>query len=263
MSNMIRADIYAIIRGKALYVTFGLIFLLHVLLIATQSPGVVIVGVAGDFGLEAPEVGFDGIRSASLLYTQMHTMAFFLLALIILTATPIFTNQTVKNDIAWGISRTKLYLSKLIIAASLCILMVVFYIGVGMGFATLLHGWGGTTPDGFWLSLFQTVGAQLLLLISMTCIGVFLIFTSKRTAIVNGAYIAFCLIPAMILTFLASQSFNVARLLELDIMSGINRLGFLSQLETGSIFTILGVGVVYIVVTTVFGIILFKKAEIK
>ena len=263
MSNIIRADIYAIMRGKALYITFGLIFMLHVLLIGTQSAGIVIVGVAGDFGVEMPEVGFDGIRSASLLYTQMHTMVFFLLSLIILTATPIFTNQTVKNDIAWGISRTKLYLAKLTIAIASCIIMVIFYIGVGMTFATLLHGWGGTTPDGFWLGLFQTVGAQLLLLIAMTCIGVFLIFTSKRTAIVNGAYIAFALIPAMILSFLASQGFNVARLLELDIMSGINRLGFLSQLETGSILTILGVGVAYIVVTTVFGIILFKKAEIK
>ncbi|MCL2249427.1 MAG: hypothetical protein FWC13_09160 [Oscillospiraceae bacterium] len=263
MSNIIRADIYSIVRGKALYVTFALIMIFHIITIGTQSAGGITIGGAGNLGMEIPEVGFDGIRSASFLYSQMDTMAFFLLPLIILAAAPIFSNQTVKNDIAWGISRTKLYMSKLAIAIGLCVLMVLFHMGVGMAFATLLHGWGGITPDGFWLGLLQTVGAQLVMLIALTCIGAFLIFTFRRTAIVNGAYIAFYLIPSMLLSFFHSQGFNVTRLLDFDIMSGINRLGFLSQLETYSILTILGVGAAYIVVTTVAGIILFKRAEIK
>jgi len=41
------------------------------------------------------------------------------------------------------------------------------------------------------------------------------------------------------------------------------RLGYLSQLETSSIFSLLMVGVLYILVATIGGITLFKRAEIK
>ena len=263
MINLIRAEVYTILRGKALYITFGAMFILHILVIATQmNIGVNFASVEG-IGLDMPDVGFDGIRSAELLYTNTDNIIFFLLPLIILATGPIFTFGTVKNDISWGISRTKLYLSKLLVSMGLCVLMMVFYMGVGMLLATVLNGFGGQVPDGYWINLFQTVGAQLFMLLATTCLGVFLVFLTKSTLAASGLYMGVVIVPAIVITMLADGGMNVLQLLDFDLMIGINRLGFLSQLEARNIYTILGVGALYMLVTTIGGITLFRRAEIK
>ena len=263
MMNLIRADLYAILRGKAIYITFAVMLLLHILVIGTRTAGGVNFGGAESMALDIPVFTFDGLGSVALLYTRMDNLAFYLLPLIIAASAPIFTYGTVKNDLAWGVSRTKLYLSKLSVAIGLCVFMMLFYMVIGVLFATALNGFGGPIPAGYLLSVFQTLGAQLFMMVALTCIGVFLVFTTKRTAIVTGVYIAFYFVPAMVIMLLMESGFNVARLLEFDVMLGINRLGFISQLETRSIITILSVGAAYILATTIGGIALFRRAEIK
>jgi len=261
MMNMIRADIYAILRGKAMYITFGALLLLHVLVIGIQGVGGINFSGANLF--EIPDIGFDGVRSAALLYTRTDNTIFFMFPLIVLAAAPIFTFGTVKNDIAWGICRTKLYLSKLAVSLGLCVLMMLLYMGAGMLFATTLNGFGGPVPNGYWFNLFQIVGAQLFMLFAVTCLGVFLIFVTKNTTIATSLYIGIFMVPAMIVMMLFDAGIDFMWILNLDLMMGINRLGFLSQLETGTILTTLGVGAGYIILTTIGGIALFRRAEIK
>ena len=265
MTNMIRADIYRLLRGKALYITFAVLLLLHVLVIGVGAVGGINFGNTWeDVGIEAPVIGFDGLNSAALLYTRLDNTVFFLLPLIIAASVAIFTNDTVKNDIAWGISRTRLYLSKLLLSAGLCVLLVLFYMATGMLMATILRGFGGPAPAGYWLNLFQTVGAQLFVMLALTCLGVFMAFAFRCSSIVTTVYIVFCMAPIMIIVFLAETlDSRLIRLLDFDLMFTINRLGFLNQLETRVILTAFGVGTVYILATTVGGIALFKRAEIK
>ena len=264
MMNIIRADLYAILRGKAVYITFSVVMYLHILTIGTGTMGGINFGDIEDNPLEMPS-GFDFnfIGSAEFLYTRTDNMIFVLLPLIIVAAAAIFTFGTVKNDLAWGIPRTKLYLSKLATAIGLCVLLMVFYMGAGMLFAWALNGFGGPVPDGYWLNLFQTVGAQLFMMIALTCFGTFLVFTTKSSAATTGIYIAFLFVPTMVISILMDSGFNVARLLDFDLWSGINRLGFINQLDISSILTILGVGLFYIITSTIGGLLLFGRAEIK
>ena len=62
----------------------------------------------------------------------------------------------------------------------------------------------------------KTCFAQFFLLVALNSVGVFLTFTSKRTAIVNGAYIAFCLVPTIIIVALMNSLFEFARVIESD-----------------------------------------------
>jgi len=264
MMNIIRADIYAILRGKAIYITFAALILLHVLVIGTQGVGGInFVGIEGGDNFELPDVGFDGFRSAALLYTRTDNIIFFLLPLIILATAPIFTFGTVKNDISWGVCRTKLYLSKLIVSLGLCTLLMLFYMGAGMLFATALNGFGGPVPDNYWLNLFQTVGSQLFMLFAATCFGVFLVFVTKKTSAATSLYIGIILVPSFIVMMLLEAGINATWVLNFDLMMAINRLGFFSQLETYAIIRTLLAGAAYILATTIGGIFLFKRAEIK
>ena len=265
MMNMIRADIYRITRGRAIYVTLFLLLVLNVLVIGPGLvSGVNFGNTWDDMGIIAPMLGLDGMGSAALLYTRMDNIVFFLLPLVYAVAMPIFDNCTVKNDIGWGMSRNKMYMSKLILSAGLCVFMLVFYMGTGMLMATVLRGFGGPAPAGYWVNLFQTLGAQLFAMLAVTCLAVFLIFTTKSGGAVTGIFIAFFFVPTMVIMLLA-EIFNpdMLRLLDFMLMFSINRLGFFDQLGTRDIVTALGVAALHIIVCTVGGLALFKRAEIK
>ncbi|MCL2499461.1 MAG: ABC transporter permease [Defluviitaleaceae bacterium] len=263
MMNIIRADIYAIIRSKGLYVTFTVLLLFILMSIGTQTAGAIHFGGVWEEGLELAELNFTGINSAQALYTSTDALFFFILALSLIAAIPIFKHGTVKNDLAWGISRTKLYLSKLFVAAVLCVLWFILYIGLGMLLATVLSGFGGPVPEGYWLNLFQTLGAQLVILLALTCVGVFLSFTFKRSGAVNGIFIAFCLVPGLVLMMFMEAGYTLGKILEFDMLVAVSRLGYHNQLDAQAIATMLGVGMFYIIASTVGGIALFKRAEIK
>ena len=265
MMNILRADVYRLIRGKALYITFAVLLALNVM--------VVVVGAVGGvnhanqhraIGIEMPDIGFNGMGSAALLYTRMDNIIFFLLPLVIAVAVAMFSNRTVRNDIAWGMSRTKLYLSKLILSGGLCIVLIAFYMGTGMLMATAAQGFGGPAPAGYWQNLFATVGAQTLAMLAVTSMGVFFSFLFKSSAAVTGIFMAFFLVPILVIDVLAHLvDPRFYRLLDFDLMFIVNRLGFFSQLETRVVVSAMATGAVYILATTIGGIALFNRAEIK
>jgi len=262
MMNLMRADIYRIIRGKSLYITFAAIFALNLLSISAMLD-VQVLRVGPMPALEQQAMRFNGANIAEVLYNRTYNLIFFLLPLLIAVAAPIFSNGTVKNDIAWGVSRTKLYFSKLLCGAALCALMLLFYVSSGMVVATVFHGFGDIA-SGFWVGLLQTLGMQLFMLLAMSCIGIFLMFTTKRTSAVVSAYITFAAAPIIIVAILMDvANINPVRLLDFDILLTIRRLGFMGQMEASEIRTALGVGTAYMFLTTAAGIMLFRKAEIK
>ncbi|MCL2405474.1 MAG: hypothetical protein FWC92_08005 [Defluviitaleaceae bacterium] len=269
MINMIRADVYRILRGKALYVIFLLLTVLSVaLVVSTMSAGNINIGVEwnmwDDMGIADMAVAFNGLSSAAILYTQLDNLVFFLLPLVYAVIMPMFIYSTVKNEVTWGMSRAKIYMSKLGLSFVLCIVMVVFYMIVGMLLATILRGFGGPAPAGYWQQLFMTLGAQLFIMLAVTCLAVFLMFALRHGGAVNVVYIAYFFVPTMVIMVLY-QVVNprFIRLLDFLLMFAVNRLGFLSQLSMGEILTAFGVGAAHILLCTVGGIALFKRAEIK
>ena len=265
MIKLIRADIYRILRGKALYITMAVLLVMNIIMVAATRAGghVGITFSVEDGVVEMMPTAVSGMSIPHALAESMENFVFFLLPIIVVVAGAIFTHGTVKNDIATGMSRTKLYVSKLLLSAAVCLLMLVFYIGVAMIIATIVGGFGGPAPAGHWIGLLQIFSAQYLLLLSLISIGVFLAFTSKRTAVVNGAYIAFTLAPPMIFSLLAIANPSFMRYFDFDMLSNIMLLANLPRLETIEILRALGIAVFYLLATTIGGIALFRKAEIK
>jgi len=265
MRNLIRSDLYAIMRGKALYIIVAFIFLFVFMNVGSGTVGSIYMGGIGEAGLDIEEITFrfDGLNSAEAFYNGMDFLLFFLLGIIIKVAMPLFTFGTVKNDLAWGISRTKLYFSKLLLSSMFCVALVVLYMVSGILLATVVNGFGGPIPDGYWVNLFKIVGAQVLMLLAMNAIGVFLCFTFKSSLAVNSIYIALMMVPSFVMMIFMETGFNIERFVDFDILSGIIRLGMMNHLEMRSVITILCVGIFYLLASTTGGIILFKKAEIK
>jgi len=275
MLNIFAADIYRIIRGKALYITLAVLLATNLLMVislhALQS-GMEPVGIMIGAPEDAQEIfeaamtempAMNGINVTGLLTQSMENFVFFLLPIIVVVAGTIFTHGTVKNDISFGVSRTKLYMSKLLLSIGFGGLFLTYYMVTGGLIATIIGGFGGPAPAGHWSNLIQVLGAQSVLLMAMICIGIFLAFTTKRTAAVNAAFIAFIFVPLMIINLLSMANPALERLSDFDITTNIIRLANLRYMETGEIATALGLGAFWILATTFGGIALFNRAEIK
>ena len=279
MWNLIRADFYRIIRGIALYITLAVVLALNLLIVGTlhafQSgafdeslEAAAAMGNADALDAAMAEIQamtINGVQITSILTGSMENFLWFLLPIVIVVASTIFTHGTVKNDIAFGLSRTKLYVSKLLLATAIGIVFLLFYMGTGMLLATLFGGFGGPAPVGHWSNLFQVLGLQFILIFATICIGIFLAFTTKRTAAVNGIFIALLLVPPLVISLLELASPGFSRLFDYDISYNTIRLSRLGCccLETRDLMHALGLGAFYILATTIGGIALFRRAEIK
>jgi ABC-type transport system involved in multi-copper enzyme maturation permease subunit len=204
----------------------------------------------------------DGTNIARVLSTTTEMLVYFLLPLFILVASAMFSHNTIKNDLSTGMSRTKLYLSKLILSSILCAALMVFYMAAGIALATILRGFGVPPVEGYWLEILKMCSAQLFMLLAFNCVGIFLAFTAKRASIVNGAFIAICLVPSLIIFFLINWRESFDRLINFDLMLQLQRVAFMDMLPRDDIIKAFAVGTVYIVVSTVAGVMLFRKAEI-
>ncbi|MCL1918940.1 MAG: hypothetical protein FWG14_11585 [Peptococcaceae bacterium] len=267
MITIIRADIYRILRGRAIYITFALaesiliIYLFGIISGGSTTPAEIYADALG-YPLES--VGYNGMHIvSSVLSFLTRDTSFYLLALILLVAAPLFSHNTIRNDLSRGISKTTLYVSKLILSSLLCCAMMLFFIVTGILSATALRGFGGTPPDGYWLTLLKICSSQLFMLLALTCVGVFLVFTIKHTGGVIGIFLAFCLIPSIFIGTLSSAYPDLIKLLEYDIISNITKLAFIEALDKPDLLKIFGSGAFYMAASTGAGIALFKKAEVK
>ena len=142
-------------------------------------------------------------------------------------------------------------------------ILVLLYMLSGILIATILRGFGGPAPEDFLLNTIKICAAQLFLILALNCVGTFLIFTTKRTAIVNTVYIAFCILPGIIILALSLINPDVMKIIDYSLIDNIGKFALMDELETADFVKAFGSGIIYIVATTTVGIVLFRRAEIK
>ena len=266
MINMIRADLYRITRGKVVFVTLAVAIVASIALItiwASVGPGTGEPFNLNGVNVMVPTTTVNGADSIGLLMQIPHfLLTILMLPLTFCVAVPIFAEKTAKNDIAFGMSRIKLYISKLGGMVILITLMYLLYIGVGTLLATILGGFG-TVATGFWTSLLQAMGMQLFILIALGCLTTFLALAIKKPFVLAELYFVFIFVPAIITAFAAIAGYDISWLLRFDLMANIHVAGSLLITDAHNLLNVLGVGVAWMALTSIAGIAMFQKAEIK
>jgi len=279
MTNIIRADVYRIVRGKGLYITLAIFLAIIILQIVggtNVNAGVninldidifEIIDIENfnvnefsfaDFlhsptGVEAPFQVMEG--SANIMY--------ILLPLIIFIGAADFSSGAAKNTLSGGISRKKYYCAKLILSCVCCALLLLAYVVLSTLMATAINGFGGAFNGEYVLRVLRIFLPQLLLCLSIVCVGNFFVFTFQKSAAVNGLYIAFLLVPSVIIFTLSFISARFERLFDYELTMNIGALVQIDSMSAGDIARIAIVGTAYIIVAVVCGFVIFRRTEIK
>lgn len=275
MTNMIRADFYRILRGKAIYFAVALMFLMI---------GVSIYGVsAGSIGINISSGMMDGLENGSYEQTRALSMSeyreyqlnaaghpldreilatninlyyvFIFVAVIALTAD--FSSGAVKNTLSSAIARNKYFLSKLAFV-NLCCTALFFLNTYVTHFATILFNTGKFASDIGTItkvSLLQ-LPAILALVSILTGIG----FVVKRTAIFNTVTIPFIIIAQLALQFFAWYFELKGNFLQYELEIMLNRLA--GDPSGSYLLHSYLVCAAVIVACNSLGYLFFKKAEI-
>jgi len=262
MTNIIRADIYRILRGKALYITFALLAVFSLLEVLPHGGGDQIGVNTNAIVMDFSSQTVDGAVGARLILTVMDNLTYFLIPLFVAVAMSMFSCGAVKNSLSTGMSRTRLYFSKLALSSLLCVLMMLVYGAVGVLAATALRGPGDWT-EPYLLTLLRAFGAQMVLLLAFNSVGVFLSFSVRNTAAVTGIYIAFALVPAMVIGLLVESNGSLAEYYNYDLTMCMKLFSYIEEMSPTEVVRGLAVGIGYIIASTVAGAALFTRAEIK
>ncbi|XMB66303.1 ABC transporter permease subunit [Mycoplasmatota bacterium zrk1] len=262
MINLIKADIYRIFRGKGIYITIG--FLLGLCSLQAFG-GIDSLGVSSSSmeGIDEVIPLVTGRIAPLIMMRTNDNLLYLLLPIIIIISSVDFSSGTAKNVLVNGVSRSKYYLSKLVLTMLFCIILLVFSIVIPTIIISLLNGFGGEFDGEFIGQVLKAFSLQLLLFLAVTSIGIFFVFTTKSTAKVNGIYIAFCLVPMIIIVLLFNISEKFLKLLDYEVVMNIRMAANANSMSSGEIGRMILVGIVYLVLSLVGGLILFRKCDIK
>ena len=257
MTNILKADFYKLLRGKGIYIATAL--LVFVIFIAAMGDSLFAINT-NDGDIFA---SLTGATAPFWVMSASDTLRIFLLPFIIFIAAADFSSSTVINTLSSGESRAKYYLSKLTLSCVFTTFMVLVTIVLSTVFATIGSGFGGEFNSDFVLRLLQMFGAQTFMYIALTCVGVFFVFTTKNAAAVIGAFLAFCFVPTMLIAVLAAGNESLALLFNFDMAMNMSRLASMETMATTDVAGAFALGGVYIAASTLGGMLLFKKCEVK
>jgi len=274
MSNIIRADLYRIFRGKALYITFGALIAFIVLqaVAGTGTVGVNTGAISGETDAEivsnaldeiAEITRADGMTAPFIMAGVGGNLVYFLLPLIVCFAGTDFSSGAVKNVLSRGVSRTKYYFAKLIPVLVCAVIIQVLNLVLPTIVATIRHGFGGNFTMDWLISVLKVYGTQTLLMLAIACVGTFIVFLTKKTASITALFLAFLLAPTMIFYILGMISPKLENLINYDLVTNINLMAGFSELPSGDIIRALLLCAFWIIAGTAAGTVIFRKSDIK
>ena len=267
MMRLMRADIYRILRGKAIYITFAVMVAIVILtvFVVRRPMEVVTVTVTEDElpGMQIAAEVMSGSVAAQMALDAMDTLQFYaFIVAIVAVAMSAFSSGAIKNELSVGISRAKLYLSKLILSAMLCLAFMFGWMALSILLAITIDGPGYWSGDFLW-GIAKSFGMQTFFMLALNSIGMFFCFTFKRTAATIGAYVALIFVPMMVVSLLVIAFPSAIDYLFYDLASQISIFARTSTIPGAYFARGVAVGMAWLLMPTIAGIMLFKKAEIK
>jgi ABC-2 type transport system permease protein len=187
---------------------------------------------------------------------------FFVAAMLDIVVAEEHKNQTMRNVVTFGVSRSKLILSKVIVSVILAFISALIIAVVFYGSGAVFLGLGSDFP-GTILEDALRILAAVPLWIGAISVGTFLATVINNNTIFAFAYGGLFLMTSkiiQILEMLVSGKFKYVR--DILITTQLSRLGATELASKDMLHAVL-VGVIYTIVFTILSMVYFKKKEVK
>lgn len=274
MINIIKSDLYRILRGKAIYIVTIVIILLSIISCVGMTPGNIGVTIGADTNSEmlqklsqSKSIGEyrEIIKSyktfpldKEILGSNVNLYYFFIVIVVIVLTTD-FSNKSAKNTLSSAITRKKYYFSKLALILGLSTMLVLIN-NYGTYFLNIAIN--GEQFASSFMEITKLTLMQFPLLYGIISLLVCLGFVLKKTSLFNTVSIPFI----SVIQLVGMAIINLFRIkadwfYEYEIQFALAKL-VSNPTKEYVIHTVI-LGIVYIVVFNIMGYNVFRKTEIK
>lgn len=247
MLNLIRAELYKVVRNPLFYI------------ITTILCGLIIL-VELIFKND-PYIGFK-VYVIEIICPIVFNITFIFTGIFSLLCFEEYKTSTFKNIISFDISRRKVYLSKFIIEIVVCIIVATICFCIFLLSINLLKD-----GDGYNVNLLYDLIKRFIACIPLYVGGIsiinFLIIIIRNEAIVGSIYVILLILPQKIEDFLIQNVSNKFEFISnLSIYENLVMLTKPYASKTSIIHAFI-IGIITTVFFTMLGIIFFQKVEIR
>lgn len=277
MLNIIKADLFRILKGKGIYIIIILLFLLSLMSAYTVSPLNVGLNVSGDttenYGLsdewleklysvksmsETRDIlinhGHYEVDVANVVHNN--NMYYFFIAVVVFVLCCDFSNGTIKNTVSTNISKKKYYFSKLLLAIGLG--TIITFLNAYFAYFSNLFMNGNNFVSSLSNITLLTI-RQLPLLYAIISVLITIAVIVRKTSIYNGISIPLLMLFQLILGFM--NTFNLPKwIYNYEFETALGKL-CLNPTNT-YIMQTLSLWTIVFIITTIIGYSYFKKREI-
>lgn len=277
MINIIKSDLYRILKGKAIYIVLAVITVVILVSVVSMMPGN--IGLSVGSSVDTSNVELMGKLSAAkslgefrdimknlgafkldkdIIGTNINLYYFFIVITVIVLAKD-FSNKTIKNTISSAISRKEYYFSKLLLILGLGTFFILYNNYAAYILNLLINGKEFSTPL---LEFTKLTILQLPLLYGIISLLVCFAFVFKKTSLFNSISIPFVMVVQLIgiaiinLLRIKADWFN-----NYEIQFALTKI--VNNPTNHYIINCAILGVVYIIIFNIIGYFSFKKAEVK
>lgn len=280
MLNIIKADLYRIFKGKAIYITLLVMIIMQAFSIFIMSPGS--IGLSGNIINQSSEVEnvelteklvkaktLKSIREIIREYGAFPldkqiiganvNLYYVFIVLVVIILTIDLSNSTIKNSLSSSISRKKYYLSKLVTCLLVSTGIVIFNNSFVYILNLLINGSSFSSTIG---SLIKITLYQLPLMYGIISMLIAISFLTKKTAIYNSISIPFIsVVQLLIMGISALFRLKSANIMKYELQFALSSLA--DNPQTQYLLNCIGLGLLYFVIFNLIGYLSFCKAEIK
>ena len=256
MINLLKADLYRIVRGLGVYIAV-------LLAVLTVLPYISLGSAGNDNGLlllEVRDPSAPQAEAAAAAEPDASTLTRDILVFVVLVAD--YANHTMKNTLSSAVSKRRYYLHKLLLSWLLTAALLFLNSLVVHVLNRLMNGPDYTEPIG---RLLQATALQLPVMLSMTSLLVLIAVAVRKASLYNAIAIGFPLLFQLLVLLLARHADVFPRLIHvfLDEYTWESMLPRLATLPArDDCLRCFGVALSEIALTALPGYWIFKKAEL-
>ena len=277
MLNIIKSDLYRLVRSKSLYIVIALIIVLAGISVVTLSPGHIGISVQTSDTMMEP----DTLQKISEIKTlgdfrrimkdlmpmkldaqiigQNSNLYYLFIVFVVVVLTSDFSNKSVKNTLSSAISRREYFMSKLITLLGIGTVFVLFNNYFNYALNYVVNGEKFTSGIGY---ITKITVIQLPVIYAIICMLVCIAFVVRKTSTFNTVSIPFF----MVLQVISMIVFAIIRetpewYTKYELQNALANLS--NHPSNVYIIKCCVIGILYMIGFSVVGYYAFKNAEIK
>ncbi len=277
MINMIKADFFRILKGKAIYMIFLVVIILGIVSAVGISAGH--IGISTSSNIDVNDAEFMKKLSAAktlkdvrnvmksggefpldkdVIGQNINLYYLFIVVVVIILCVD-FSNKSIKNTLSSAITRKKYYYFKTITIFAICTVLVLFNTYFFYFLNILINGKGFSSSL---LDVTKLTIIQLPLIYGIISLLICFVFVLKKTSLFNAIAIPFIMAVQLLVIGITSLfRLDASWFYNYEFQFALSKLS--SSIDSSYIIKCSLLGLFYIVLFNVIGYYSFKNTEIK